>query len=374
MQRTLPYPALMSRRTFLGKLSTGAATLAAAPYIRAQGGAAPRKLGVALLGLGNYATKELGPALKLTKDCYLAGVVTGSPQKVPEWVKGYGFPEKNVWSYETMHQMADNKDIDIVYVVTPNGLHMRDAIAAAKAGKHVIIEKPMANTAKECDAILAACKAAKVKCSVGYRLHFDPYHKEMKRLAREKDFGALLKLTGDRGFVINSWRWRIDKKLAGGGPMMDIGVYINQAASMCAEEAAPAFVSAEHIPVTKPELFKEVEQGTRYKLEFANGAVCEAFTSYAHSSDTFRAEGDKGWIHFKEKTFTYRGVKVDTSRGPLDFTPYVNQQSLQMDDFARCVREGRESIVSGEMGRRDNVVVDAIYEAARTGKRVAVKV
>lgn len=364
----------MSRRTFLGKLSTGAAALTAAPYIRAQGGVAPRKLGVALLGLGNYSTKELGPALKLTKDCYLAGVVTGSPQKVPEWVKGYGFPEKNVWSYETMHQMADNKDIDIVYVVTPNGLHMRDAIAAAKAGKHVIIEKPMANTAKECDAILAACKAAKVKCAIGYRLHFDPYHKEMKRLAREKDFGALKMMKGDRGFVVNSWRWRIDKKLAGGGPMMDIGVYINQAASMCAEEAAPTFVSAEHIPVTKPELFKDVEQGTRYKLEFANGAVCEALTSYAHSSDTFRAEGDKGWIHFKEKTFTYRGVKVDTSRGPLDFTPYVNQQSLQMDDFARCVREGRESIVSGEMGRRDNVVVDAIYEAARTGKRVAVRV
>lgn len=364
----------VSRRTFLNRLSVGAMAIAAAPYIRAQGGAEPRKLGVALVGLGNYSTRELGPALKLTKHCHLAGVVTGSPQKVPEWVKNYGFPEKNVWSYETMAQMADNQDIDIVYVVTPNGLHLRDAIAAAKAGKHVMIEKPMANTAAECDAILAACKAAKVKCGIGYRLHFDPYHREMKRLAREKDFGAFMKMKGNRGFNVNTWRWRIDKKLAGGGPMMDIGIYINQAASMCAEERAPAFVTAQHIPITKPDLFKEVEEGTRYTLEFATGAVCEAFTSYSHQSDTFRAEGDKGWFEFKEKAFTYRGAKVATSKGPLDFGPYVNQQSLHMDDFAQCVREGRESIVSGEMGRRDMVVIDAIYEAARTGKKVAVNV
>jgi glucose-fructose oxidoreductase len=362
----------VSRRVFLGRLSLGAAALASAPYIRAQG-TAPKKLGVALVGLGGYATRELGPALKLTKQCHLTGVVTGSPQKVPQLLKDYGFSEKNVYSYDTLARIADNKDIDIVYIVTPNGLHAQHAIAAAKAGKHVIVEKPMANTAAECDAILAACNAAKVKCSVGYRLHFDPYHKEMKRLAREKDFGAFMKMKGNRGFVVNNWRWRIDRRLAGGGPMMDIGIYINQAACMAAGELPPSFVSAQHIPITKPELFKEVEEGTRYTLEFPNGAVCEAFTSYAHSSDMFRAEGDKGWIEFKEKAFTYRGAKVDTSRGPLEFLPYVNQQALQMDDFAVCVRENRESPVSGAMGRRDNVVIDAIYEAARTGRKVAVK-
>jgi glucose-fructose oxidoreductase len=232
----------------------------------------------------------------------------------------------------------------------------------------------MANTAAECDAILAACKAAKVKCSVGYRLHFDPYHKEMQRLAREKDFGVFMKMKGNRGFVVNNWRWRIDKKLAGGGPIMDIGIYINHAASMAADGVPPSFVTAQHIPTTKPELFKDVEEGTRYTLEFPNGAVCEAFTSYSHSSDMFRAEGDKGWIEFKEKAFTYRGAKVETNKGPLEFLPYVNQQSLQMDDFVRCLRENRESPVSGEIGRRDNVVIDAIYEAARTGKKVAVKV
>lgn len=374
--KKLPAPGSVSRREFLARLSLGAAGLAVLPRLRAaeSSGAQPRKLGVALVGLGGYSTRELGPALKLTKHCHLTGVVTGSPQKVPQWLKDYGFPEKNVWSYDTMHQMADNRDVDIVYVVTPNGLHAEHAIAAAKAGKHVIVEKPMANTAAECDAILAACKANQVKCSVGYRLHFDPYHKELKRLAREKDFGVLKKQTGDRGFIINEWRWRIDKKLAGGGALMDIGIYLIQAACMASGDVPPVAVTAKHIPKTKPDLFKEVEEGTRWTMEFPHGEVAELFTSYQHRNDTFRAEGDQGWIDFKQRAFTYRGAIVETSKGPLNCGPYVNQQALQMDDFALCVRENRESIVSGEMGRRDNVILDAIYESARTGERVEVKV
>jgi glucose-fructose oxidoreductase len=269
--------------------------------------------------------------------------------------------------------MADNRDIDIVYVVTPNGLHAQHAIAAAKAGKHVIVEKPMTNTVAEAESILAACKANKVKCSVGYRLHFDPYHKELKRLAREKNFGVLKKQTGDRGFVINEWRWRIDKKLAGGGPMMDIGIYLIQGACMASGDVAPVAVTAKHIPTTKPDLFKEVEEGTRWTMEFPGGEVAELFTSYRHRNDTFRAEGDKGWIHFKERAFTYRGVVAETSKGPLDYGPSVNQQALQMDDFARCVREGRESLVSGEMGLRDMKIIEAVYKAAASGQRVEVK-
>jgi len=365
----------VSRRRFLGRLSVGAAALATAPWSRAQAGGSPRKLGVVLVGLGNYSRGQLGPALKETQHCRLVGVVTGDRQKGMLWSSQYDFPLSNIWDYDMMHQIKGHPDVDIIYIVTPNGLHAKHAIAAAEAGKHVIVEKPMANTVAECDAILAACRTAKVKCAIGYRLHYDPFHKEMKRLAREQDFGPLMKMNGDRGFIINNRRWRIDRRLAGGGPMMDIGIYINQAACMAAGEVAPIAVTAQHIPVTKPELFDEVEEGTRYTMEFPNGAVCTAFTSYSHSSDTFRADGDRGWIHFKQKAFTYRGAIVETSRGPLDFGPYVNQQALQMDDFALCVRENRESLVRGEMGRRDMVVIEAIYKsAAAGGKRFEVTV
>ena len=372
---------LVSRREFLGRLSIGAASLAVSAPLLGAAGAAPRKLGVALVGLGSYSTGQLGPALRVTENCRLAGVVTGNRAKGLQWAKDHDFPEKNVYSYETMHQLADNPDIDLVYVVTPNGLHPLHAIAAAKAGKHVISEKPMANTVAECEAMLAACRAAKVKLSVGYRLHFDPYHQELMRLGREKEFGPLLKMKGNRGFVMGARAWRADKKLAGGGPMMDLGVYIIQGACMAQatasgpgrEGVAPIAVTATEIPKTRPDLFPDVEEGTRWTMEFANGAVCEAFTSYAHGADTFRAEGEKGWIEFKEHAFTYRGMVVATSRGPLKFGPDVNQQARQMDDFARCIREGRESSVPGEMGRRDLAIVEAIYESVRTGRRTLVK-
>jgi glucose-fructose oxidoreductase len=142
---------------------------------------------------------------------------------------------------------------------------------------------------------------------------------------------------------------------------------------------APIAVTAKERPKTRPEQFGEgVEETIDFAMEFKNGAKFEGVTSYSGikevSKDQFRAESDKGFIEFKEKAFTYRGAIVETHKGPLSFGPYVNQQALQMDDFAQCVREGRESRVPGEMGRRDMVIVEALYEAARTGKRVAVKV
>jgi glucose-fructose oxidoreductase len=364
----------LSRRDFIRRLSFGAAVFALGARVRSEPGPAAKKLGIALVGLGKYSTGQLGPALKVTQHCRLAGVVTGSPEKGRKWAQEHGFPEKNIYSYDTMGRLADNPDIDIVYVVTPNGLHAGHAIAAAQAGKHVICEKPMANTVAECDAMLAACRAAKVKLSIGYRLHFDPYHIELMRLAADPTFGPFMKMSGSRAFFLKPGAWRADKKLAGGGPMMDLGIYINHGACMAAGGVAPVAVMARERPKTKPKQFPDVEEAIAWTMEFPNGALCEAWTSYTDSTDKFRAESAKGWIEFKEHAFTYRGMVVETSRGALHFDPPVNQQALQMDDFAQCVRAGRESRVPGEMGRRDLCIIEAIYEAARSGKRTAVKV
>ena len=359
-----------SRRTFLGQLSAGA-LIAMTDGIPSLLASRERPLGVVLVGLGKYSTRQLGPALKQTTFCKLVGVVTGSKTKGEQWAQEYGFPLTNVYGYDNMHQMADNRDIDIVYVVTPNGLHAEHAIAAAKAGKHVICEKPMANTVAECDSIIAACKAANVQLSIGYRLHFDPYHQEMMKFAKKSAMGPFTEMTGDRGFTMREKQWRADKKLAGGGPLMDLGVYIIQGACMASNEQSPLFVTAKFHSVTRPDLFVDTEQGVDWTMEFPGGAVCSAKTSYQHNSDTFKASGKKGWIQFKEHAFTYRGMVVETSNGPLNFTP-PNQQALQMDDFAQCIIQKKKTRVPGEMGRRDLVIIEAIYEAANTGKRVKV--
>jgi glucose-fructose oxidoreductase len=362
----------ISRRSFLGQMSLAGA-LALTPYwSRAAESPPAKKLGVALVGLGGYSTRELGPALRETKFCRLAGVVTGSRAKGEQWARDYGFSDKNIYSYDTMARMADEPAIDIVYVVTPNGLHAEHAIAAAKAGKHVILEKPMCNTVAECDAVLAACRAANVRHSIGYRLFWDPYHTELRRLAREEDFGSFKKMTGQRGFVMNTWRWRADKKLAGGGPLMDLGIYLIQGACMAKNGVAPTFVTAHELPKTRPDISRDTEETLQWTMEWPDGALAEFTTSYQQSYDHFRAEASKGWIDFKEQAFGYKVGTVETSRGPLHY-PAPYQQALQMDDFAQCIHTGRATPVPGEMGRRDLAIIEAIYRASASGHREAVK-
>ena len=164
-------PAL-TRRTFISRAALGTAAVAFAPQV----GAAelpPPKLGIAILGLGGYASGQLAPALKLTQNVQITGVITGTPEKGRNWSQVFGFPEKAIYSYDTMARIADNPTIDLVYVVTPNALHREHVIAAAKAGKHVICEKPMAINAQEGQEMIAACKAAGVQLLIGYRMHFE---------------------------------------------------------------------------------------------------------------------------------------------------------------------------------------------------------
>jgi glucose-fructose oxidoreductase len=362
-------PSTLSRRHFLGTLTTASA-LAMTPhrlFAQAEGG---RKLGIALVGLGKYSTGQLGPALKLTKSCKLAGVVTGSPEKGSKWAADYGFPETHIYSYDTMARMADNPDIDIVYVVTPNSLHAEHAIAAAKAGKHVICEKPMAVTVEQCDAIIAACKDAKVRLGVGYRIHYEPCANELKRLAKTGEFGPFKKMDGGFSFVLKGQQWRIEKNLSGGGPLMDLGVYVIQNQFMAADDVMPVAITARELPKERPELFKEVEETIEWTMEFANGAVASALTSYNQQRNEFRADADGGWYQITS-AFGYKGQKAKSHLGPFEFVTPASLQALQMDAFARHVRDGEPNLVPGEMGRRDLVVVEAIYaSAAAGGKRV----
>jgi glucose-fructose oxidoreductase len=363
-----------SRREFLRGFSLATTGLAAGISLRTPLKALERyqgrRLGVALLGLGRYATGQLGPALLETKRCYLASVVTGHPEKAQKWAQNYKLDKKNLYNYENLDQIADNPEIDIIYVVTPPGLHPEFAVRAAKAGKHVISEKPMATTVADCDRMIAACKAAKVKLGIGYRLHYDPFHKEMVRLAGSQELGPITRMTGRFAFVLGEREFRIDKKLGGGGPLMDLGIYLVHGACM-ATGSTPVYVTAHEEPKLKPELFNEVEESLRWTMEFPNGARLEASTSFNGEGNQFRVDGKKGWIDFKQ-AFSYRGLVCETSRGPMNY-PTIRQQAAQMDDFADCILSDRATSVPGELGRRDMQIITAIYESARTGKRVAVR-
>jgi glucose-fructose oxidoreductase len=366
----------ISRRRFLCQVSATAALLMAPRRGLALNPPPTRKLGIALVGLGRYSTYQLGPALRETKHCRLAGVVTGSLEKGRNWARKYAFPEANVFGYDTMGNLEGNPDIDIVYVVTPNSLHARHCIAAAKAGKHVICEKPMATSVADCDAIIAACRAAGVRLTVGYRLHYEPHHAEFARLARDKVFGPFIRMKGANGFDMDSSArartdWRLDKELAGGGPLMDMGVYVVQAACMAKVEAPPVAVTAKFGPVARPAVFSEVEESIEWTMEFGDGAVANCRTTYSEEVSSFRAEGDHGWAQLEDPAFYYEEPLLTTSRGRAVF-PKVNHQVAQLDGMAMELIEGRPSIAPGEMGRRDIAIVEAIYAAAASRGRVTV--
>ena len=329
------------------------------------------KLGVALVGLGGYAGGQLAPALTQTEHCYLAGLVTGTPSKADDWKKKYNIADRNIYSYENFDKIKENNDIDIVYVVLPNSLHAEYVIKAAAAGKHVICEKPMAVTAEDCDRMIEACKKANRMLSIGYRLHFEPYNLEMARLGQQKVFGKIRKMSAGFGFKIGDpSQWRLKKELSGGGPLQDVGVYCIQ--GFCYTTGmTPVSVRAQQGTKTNPDKFKDLEESISWQMQMPDGLICEGRASYSSDMNELRAEAERG--HFElTPAFNYSGQQGSTSNGKMEF-PRVNQQALQMDDFAQAIKNKRATPVPGEMGRRDVKIISAIYEAMASGGSVAIK-
>ena len=221
------------RRHFLQQLGAGigASAIASMPALPVVAGPpAARKLNVALCGLGRYAG-YLAEGMLLSTHCRLAGIVSGTPAKITDWQKRYNIPSKNCYNYQNFDEIIANKDIDVVYVVVPNGLHKTFTIRAAKAGKHVIVEKPMAVSVAECEEMIAACKTAGVQLAIGYRLHYEPYHQELMRLGRQKVFGQVRFIDVSLGYRLDGippTDWHLKRALSGGGPLMNLGVYCVQ--------------------------------------------------------------------------------------------------------------------------------------------------
>jgi predicted dehydrogenase len=363
---------MTGRRSFI----TQAAAVAAVPFIstsvtRALAAASKKKLGFALCGLGGLSTGQIAPALQKTTNCRLAGIITDTPDKAAKWKAQYNIPDKSVYTYDTMHHMADNPDIDVVYIVTPNSLHLEQAVAAAKAGKHVFCEKPMEISVERCQKMIAALEAANRMLGIAYRCQFEPHHLECMRLAHEKVFGSLKVIDAYFGFNIEPNVWRLKRELSGGGPLMDVGIYALQLTRYLTGEE-PVWVSG---ITTKgdPARFSEVEESVLWEARFPSGVVSRCGASYgAAGNGYFRAIAEHGWFGM-DPAFNYSGNRGTRSDGkPLEFPP-PDQFAVEMDNFAECILEKKPSKVSGEEGLRDVKVMMAIYESARTGKPVELR-
>lgn len=363
---------MQTRRQFV---RSGVAIATAAPFIstsvtRALAESSRKKLGWAICGLGKLSAEQIAPALQKTEYCHLAGLITDSPDKAARWKTQYGIPDSNVYTYDTMERIADNRDIDVVYIVTPNALHLPHTLAAAKAGKHVYCEKPMEISSERCEAMMAACKSADRLLGIAYRLQYEPNNLECVRIARQKELGAV-KIV-EAGFCISVGdpnQWRLKKALAGGGALMDVGVYAVQAMRYLTGEE-PTLISATESK-TDPVKFAEVDESIVWQAKFPSGALAYCSASYnAHGIARFRAQAEHGWFEL-DPAFYYGGIRGRRSDGKEIKLPSGDQFAVEMDEFSRCILERQPPTkVSGEEGLRDVKIMTAIYESIRAGAAV----
>jgi predicted dehydrogenase len=360
-----------SRRRFIA----GSVAAVAAPFIstsstRARAAASQKKIGFAICGLGTLSEQQIAPAFAHTQLCRLSAVVTGTPAKAEAFRAKYDIPRRSVYSYDDMHRMADNPDIDVVYVVTPNALHAPHTIAAARAGKHVFCEKPLEISVERCQQMIDACKAAGRLLGTAYRCQYDPHHLECIRLARERVFGTVGMV--EAGFDISvgePGQWRLQRALSGGGALMDVGIYALQATRYLTGEE-PTLVSAIETK-TDPVKFAEVDESVVWTTKFPSGALAYCSTSYKLGGiSRLRATAERGWFEL-DPAFHYSGNHGRRSDGQeIRFAP-IDLFAAEMDDFARCILHGTPSKVSGEEGLRDVRILMAIYESIRTGRAVS---
>jgi predicted dehydrogenase len=370
---------MKTRRTFLRTIASTALTLPMIPSIsgNTQPHSKPDKrssgdkvLRVAIMGLGNYANR-VAEAMQSCTKAKITGVVSGTPQKITSWQKRYDIPEKNCYNYSNFDNIKDNQEIDAVYIITPNALHKEQAIRAARAGKHVICEKPMSINAQDAREMFDACAAANVKLLIGYRMHFEPKTLEIIRMRNSGELGKILYFEGLSGFRIGDPnQWRLNKQLSGGGALMDIGIYsVNGARYMVGED--PIWVTAQETK-TDPVKFKPgIDETIQFQFGFKSGAVASCLSTYnMNNLDKFFLNGENGFGMLQPAT-GYGPIKGQTHKGDLTHL-HVEHQTIQMDEMADIILNNKQPIVAvdGEEGLKDMKILDAIYKAVATGKKV----
>ncbi len=333
------------------------------------GDKAEKKLGVALVGLGNYATAMLGPALLQTEHCYLSGIVSGTAEKRLKWKEQYQLKDENIYDYARFDEIAKNKDIDIVYIVLPNFMHAEYTIRALEAGKHVICEKPMGMTAAECRQMIAARNRSGKMLQIGYRLYYEDRHLLAHQIAVEQKLGKFLMAETSLAFRMGrpNW-WRMDLAKGGGGALMDLGVYNIQAARRMANQL-PETVTAQAYVFDKT-LYKDIYETYAFQLLYPDGGVSNTTTSFNAYVDRAHASYEDGWVLLSPASNGGAPVEMTISK-EMELPPkLINlQQTAQMDAFSLNIQNRTEVTASGEEGLIDMQIIDTIKKAISSGKR-----
>jgi predicted dehydrogenase len=349
---------------------------ALSPFLPAAlGQAGGRRIGWCIVALGRISMDHFMPAMKTSQTGKIVALVSGHRDKAEKQAAIYGVPASAIYSYENMDAIAQNKEIDAVYIALPNSMHAEYTIRSARAGKHVLCEKPMATSVADSKAMIEACKAANKKLMIAYRCQYDPLHLKAIELIRSGQLGQVQAIESAFGFNCQPGEWRLDRKLSGGGPLMDVGIYsLNACRYLTGEEPAEikAFSSVIDSAVgpNHDGRFATVEENVSWTMKFPSGIVTACNTTYGGTmTGYFRVHGAKGSIEMLP-AFNYDGMhltgqigraeKIDelsTDRDPIEFT-------RQADHFADCIWNNKTPKSDGAEGLRDMELIGEIYKAA----------
>lgn len=337
-----------------------------------------KKLGWAIVGLGKFATQQLIPSFSECKRSRLVALVSGDRSKAERIAQQYGVNSKNIYNYQNYDTIRNNPEVDVIYIVLPNGMHAEYTIRGAQAGKHIMCEKPMANTVKDCQAMIDACRKANKKLMIAYRAQYEPYNLAAIAIARgpQKELGKLKTIVADHGRILDpkdpADQWRMDKELAGGGSLPDIGIYsLNAARYITGEE--PVEISAMMYSTPGDSRFREVEENVNFMLRFPSGVIANCTSSYGYSDvkryQVFGADGtlelDPATDYYRHRLYVER-EKVREERNIEE----KNQFALEIDHLSGCVMQNKQPKTPGEEGLQDVKLIQTIYEAARTGRTI----
>ena len=337
-----------------------------------QGNGHARRVRYAVVALGHLSQVAVLPAFAHAKEnSELAALITDDAHKARILSRRYDVPV--VGSYEDLEQVVRDHSIDAVFIALPNHLHREYAVRAARAGAHILCEKPMAVTESDCERMIDAAARAEVQLMIAYRLHFDPANLRVVELVKRGTIGkprflqaSLTLQVKDRDNI------RLNPRILGGGPAYDLGLYcINAARYLFRSE--PEMASA-LVATGDDRRFRKVEEMMMGILRFPDARLAQ-FTCSVGAGDTsqVRIVGTEGDIcldaafdYVEPRTITItRGGNVRT-----ETVPKRDQFAPELIYFSDCILRGRRPEPSGKEGLADIRIITGLYRSSDSGKVV----
>ena len=335
-----------------------------------------KKVGFAVVGLGAIAQGAVLPAFQNAKRARLVALVSRDKRKAEKLARKFGAAA--AYGAEEFGACLANPEVAAVYLATPQSVHLNATIAAARAGKHVLCEKPLAVNSEQSAEMVRICEECGVQLMTAYRKYYEPSALYLKNLVQSGKLGKIDVINtsfSELHVPGRSLPWLLDSKVAGGGPLMDLGVYCVNTSRWLVEED-PIEVSA-HSWKKDMQRFRDVEEGISFRMHFASGLVVQGTSTYSSAISSFVfVQGTKGWACLTP-AFPFDEERMLTGKiGGKWFEKkfrVVDEFAPELDAFAAAIQTKKRVEPDGRQGHWDMIILEAIYASARNGEPVGVR-